>query len=511
MTYRRDYTKEFEKLNGAAMVPAVSSIYAKFISKPEELVQDDVIPEFPGGVRSLNFLDSEGEPLIKWKWALYSAGHAILDIEKSKEAESMILCRNREIDKNWNGGGHKENHKNSLVISDSSGFQIINKRGHASKYIVSPGKNDDIKKVITARDEYRMAILKWSEATADLAMTLDIPTLAVTLGTVNSIEDALKLTMENHEFFLKYRTPEKTRWMNILQGRTHREADIWWDAVKDLPFEGWGMGGANASDMSIILRRMIMMRDGKYFSQHKNSWAPRNHIHFLGITSLKSSYAFTILQDSLRQLDPSITVTYDAASSMMSVAHGRILTQSNTNGNKTGYVYDRGFDSKNYMGSNLAFPWDDTPVGQHLTMGTICPRGHGILNRMGKPAKSSWTSMSYVALMAHNFCLTIQSIIRVNRLLRMYQLDRSYGRMAQWIPKDIMEFEGLVPEIFKSEKPNDLILKYRGLLETITGRNMGKGVANFDSLFSTDSEGFDLASDGEFNIMSGEDELDNID
>jgi len=97
----------------ALFLPATSSFYASFIGYQRHrypYVQASRIPtNFVNDVESLNFLEP-GAGLFNYKWCLYSAGHANLDLNKNDDRESLF--RNRKRD------------GSSWVLGDSGGFQI---------------------------------------------------------------------------------------------------------------------------------------------------------------------------------------------------------------------------------------------------------------------------------------------------------------------------------------------------------------------------------------------------
>ena len=84
----------------ARFLPAVSGFYATFIGKQrfEEYVEYNRVPKhFANGVESLNFLDPKAQ--FHYKWCLYSAGHATLDLNKDAPGEDMF--RNRDRSTSW--------------------------------------------------------------------------------------------------------------------------------------------------------------------------------------------------------------------------------------------------------------------------------------------------------------------------------------------------------------------------------------------------------------------------
>jgi len=81
----------------AHFLPSISGFYATFIGKQRygEYVDPNRVPAGIGEVEGLNFLNpSKGA--FHYKWALYSAGHAELDVNKFSEKEDMLRNRDRD-------------------------------------------------------------------------------------------------------------------------------------------------------------------------------------------------------------------------------------------------------------------------------------------------------------------------------------------------------------------------------------------------------------------------------
>ena len=81
----------------AVFLPAISSFYSTYVAKQrlEEFIPKDRIPQsFDRGIEGMNFLNPE-QGYFYYKYALYSAGHAQLDLAKSMTQESMIQQRDR--------------------------------------------------------------------------------------------------------------------------------------------------------------------------------------------------------------------------------------------------------------------------------------------------------------------------------------------------------------------------------------------------------------------------------
>ena len=462
----------------AILFPSVSSIYVRFTSRPDVLIPEGRVPRtLPHDTESLNFLN-EDKALFHYKWALYSSGHAEWNLDKSNSTESMIQQRDRS---------------KTIVMGDSGGFQIATGvikypykpkpavyKLDKSKKIMLDDAGDPIVKTeaqtheqwIADKDDIRLNILRWLEHTSDLSMILDLPTAAIARGHVESFEDCKRETLENMDFFVKNRVPEKTRFLNILQGIRRDQADEWWDTVKDYPFEGYAFGGENCANFKFILRRMLEMRDGKYFEQHPDSWHPRNWLHFLGISRLHGACAFTALQRTLRaKVDPALTISFDSASAFVSVANGKVLTAINTQKNRFGYVFDKGLDNKDYKDMHHPFPWSQNPVGDLLNISDICVRGKEDTLKSGKETKTSWDSYSYVLLMAHNVYMQIKAVQQANRLFRCNRKDTEF-----WVPRNLYEFEDALNDIFQTENSHTALKKSDSLLKEIDKISFGNGL-----------------------------------
>ena len=97
----------------AVFLPAISNFYNTFISKQRVSGGTHIPPEripqgFENGVEGLNFLNPK-EGMFTYPTALYSAGHACLNMEQVNDRDSMVVNRDREF---------------STIVGDSGGYQI---------------------------------------------------------------------------------------------------------------------------------------------------------------------------------------------------------------------------------------------------------------------------------------------------------------------------------------------------------------------------------------------------
>jgi hypothetical protein len=504
----------------AVFLPSISAIYARLVSSPNERQ----VSSLPGGLRDLDFLQHETN-LFYYPIALYSSGHSVWDLAQSDVQESMIQQR----DKN-----------STVIVGDSGGYQIAT---GVLKWPWQKKADQSDADWMRDKDAIRLQILRWLEHSCDYSMVLDVPTGSLLkFGTheitgenlhpgVKSFRDCLDSSMENHDFFIRNRVEGATRFMNVLQGRTQEEGDIWWDVVKDLPFETWAYSGVQASNFAINLRRVIIMRDNKYLDG-------RNWIHYLGNGKIKAGCALTTLQRHWRKyINPAVTLSYDAASPFVNVAKGNIYYSWQVNPHDIAYKGGAVPDSKDLKGSTQLFQdWIDqrntrwsrhtSEVAKRVSVGDICVKGYEDL-KFKKVAfsKKELESDSYKASLEGIHGETFRYSAAYKQYL-MHEHEQHGNGMFEWgktefaehekyeckwpssmdglsyvlamshnvelhidaiqhacamqdlpaserknhISSDLVEFAGgLCEEILTSERPMELIAKHEKMLSKITG------------------------------------------
>ena len=263
----------------AIYLPAISCFYSTYIAKQrqDKFVPDDRIPQgFDRGIEGMNFLNPE-QGYFHYKYGLYSAGHAQLDLNKTMIQDSMIQDRDRS---------------KTMILGDSGGYQI------GKGVLQFDWKDFEGVKANQVKEN----ILNWLELTADWSMMLDVPTWAC--SSINQprtglkdFDDCLEKTRINNNFFLSNRLGA-TKFLNVLQGSDWNTAEKWYQGVKefsdekiwgDRAAEGWAMGGVNMSRMHITLRRLISLK----FDNLLNN---KNWMHFLGTAQLDWSCYLTSIQ-----------------------------------------------------------------------------------------------------------------------------------------------------------------------------------------------------------------------
>ena len=397
----------------AVFLPSISTFYATFIGKQryEDYVDPARVPAGLGEVESLNFLNTN-KGAFHYKWALYSAGHANLDVNKESKKEDMIRKRDRE---------------NSWLLGDSGGFQIA--KGLWPGNWTDPNCPEAQKK--------RELVVNWMEEYMDYGMMLDIPTWtfqdpkAAAAANIRSYQDAVDATHINARYYMANRRGN-FKVLNVLQGSNHTDADNWYNEFKDYcdpakypdtHFNGWAMGGQNMCDVHLILRRLVhMIHDGLLEE------GVHDVMHFLGTSKLEWAVLLTDIQRAVRKYhNPNFMITYDCASPFLASANGQIYHNIRLDDRgKWSYQMSPGADDKALatdtrkfreavLQDNILESFEDSPISKHCNINDVCIYKPGDVNKIGKEGKTSWDSFSYALQMGHNVWMHIESTQRANR------------------------------------------------------------------------------------------------
>jgi hypothetical protein len=397
----------------AVFLPSISTFYATFIGKQrfEDYVDPARVPAGLGEVESLNFLNTN-KGAFHYKWALYSAGHANLDVNKESQKEDMIRNRDRE---------------NSWLLGDSGGFQIA--KGLWPGNWTDPNCPEAQKK--------RELVVNWMEEYMDYGMMLDIPTWtfqdpkAAEAANIRSYQDAVDATHINARYYMANRRGN-FKVLNVLQGSNHTDADNWYNEFKDYcdpakypdtHFNGWAMGGQNMCDVHLILKRIVTMIHDGLLEQ-----GVHDVMHFLGTSKLEWAVLLTDIQRAVRKYhNPNFMITYDCASPFLATANGQIYHNIRLDDRgKWSYQMDPGADDKALATDTRPFrdavlqdgildSFEDSPISAQCNINDICIYKPGDLNKIGKEGKTSWDSFSYALQMGHNVWMHIESTQRANR------------------------------------------------------------------------------------------------
>ena len=457
----------------AVFLPALSSFYTFQICKYAKKMQASRVPTaMHNGIRGLDFLDPDIS-YFYYPWCLYSAGHAILEVGPD-EKEEMVRNRN----------------PNSFVLGDSGGFQI------GKGVWEGDWRDPNCPKAHAKRD----GVLRWMDAYMDYGMVLDIPAWvarspagAKATG-ISTYQEAVAGTRINNEYWMKHRTG-RCKFLNVLQGENHTEADDWYDQMKDFcdpkkypqtHFNGWAMGGQNMCDIHLVLRRVVsMMRDG-LLEKGTHDW-----MHFLGTSKLEWATLLTDLQRSIRKHhNENFTVSFDCASPFMANAKGLVYDQLRIeHESKWTYGMAAGIDDKKYATDTRLYGdvarndgiipnFTDSHISQYMKVNDVCCYKPGDLNLIGKEGKTSWDSFSYAIQMSHNVWMHINAVQTANE---QYDLGIVPGMLIRKRTQEM--FRDIVPEIIanaSTSKADKLIEEYNKFWIDIVGQRgyTGKKTVN---------------------------------
>jgi hypothetical protein len=514
----------------AVYLPAISSFYSTYVAKQrlEEFVSKERIPAgFDRGIEGMNFLNPE-QGYFTYKYALYSAGHAQLDLEKSVEQESMIQQRDRG---------------NTMILGDSGGYQI-GKGVLKFDWLNFEGKE---------ANKTRQKILEWLELTADWSMMLDVPTWACDhihspKTGLKTFDDCLDKTKFNNKYFLENRLGQ-TKWLNVLQGSDWDTAEKWYQGVKEFSdpngayagkeAEGWAFGGANMCKMDITLKRLMTLREDGLLKG-------KNWIHFLGTAQLDWSCYLTQIQRQIRKhINEEITISFDCASPFIATAHGLVYTNAQHTNKRWSVIMDKAPDNKSLSESEIPFPFE-SEIGSRLTMADIAYYNVGVrktdaelgvdskgkqvkfdhlnpehyhevprLNKLGKiPNKTSWDSFAYALMMGHNVECHIVAVQRAQQLMdiecarfkpdwRDFFLEgKKEKEFSDWVPRRILYFSTFIEELFNTKTKDEafaLIDSALVFLRTLEGARLQGGPVAYGNkgLFIEEEKPVKKSKDGE--------------
>lgn len=345
----------------------------------------------------LDFLDSQSA-LFHVDHVMSSAGQAL-----NQKAPCIITERDRG---------------KTMVIGDSGGFQII---GGVLKW---------------DGDDTRERILRWLESNTDWAMTLDVPTRAANhpeKSGFGSFKDCLNRTLENLDYFRDKRdTDAPTRFLNVLQGENLRQANIWFKAVKDYPFEGWAFAGLHRLNLTHLCRRVIEMAE-------QNLLQDRDWIHVLGTNRLTMALGLTALQRAINaHINPNLRISYDTSSPFSALARWRsVYAMPVMDHSRAVLQTSMAPDSMACVGSDLRFPWS-SPLGDRLTLGDICVKS-------GNFEDTRWDDLSVHMLQHHNYGSLLLAIQQAHRIF-----DMDYEFASRHLPSLLADQKEIVDQVIRS-------------------------------------------------------------
>lgn len=487
----------------AVFLPALSSFYATFIGKQRAMgnyVDPARMPRNIPDMEHMNWLNSQ-QGLFTYKWSLYSAGHADLDVNKDAPKELMV----------------REREEGTWMLGDSGGFQIAKGLWEGDWKA-----NSNCAKAQLKREQ----VLTWLDTYFDYGMILDIPTWVIhdkkasrACG-ITTLQEAIDATKFNNEYFMQHRRGKHNggaRFLNVLQGDNHSNAEQWYQIMKqycdpkqypDTHFDGWAMGGQNMCDIHLVLKRLVHIIHDGLLQQGQQDW-----MHFLGTSKLEWATLLTDVQRSVRRHhNPNFTISFDCASPFLATANGQIYYDITTEDrNKWSYRMSATADDKKYATDTRPFSqgvtqdgihatFMDSPVTRNCEMKDICIYKPGDLNKNGKEGKTSWDSFSYTLMMGHNVWMHINAVQEANR---QYDQGRYPGMLIQET-FDRVAFKDIVEAIFASPDRDTALAVveefdkfWMGIIGTrgFSGKKTVNASTMFNNLFEQADDAEDASDD----------------
>lgn len=480
----------------AVYCPALSGFYGTIVGRQRygEHIEYSRIPaDFENGVEGMNWLNPD-QGYFTYKWSLYSAGHAKLDPNVVAEGEDMVRTRDPD----------------SFLLMDSGGYQIA-----TGKWEGDWRANSGCPKA----QKYREDVLNWIDAFGDYGMILDIPAwvaydpIAKKKCCIEEYQDAVDATLYNNEYFIKHRKGVDNggaKFLNVLQGSHHSEAETWYQTMKKFNdpkqypgrhFNGWSFGGQNAASSQLMLKRIVSLIHDGLLNEGENDW-----IHLLGVSKIEWGLFATDIQNAVRKYhNPRLTISFDSASPFLATANAQIYVQNHLKDRKKWrFQMTPSVDDKKYATDNRRFAdavlqdkifthFETSPIIDRCKVSDVCYYKPGDLNKIGKEGRTSWDTFSYAIQMGHNVHRHITAIQEANRL---YADKTACPKMLVDERHDRQYLTDIVDEIFRSDRQTalDLIEKHTTFLTTIIGGTKGftgkkevHGRANYVKLFDEEN------------------------
>lgn len=472
----------------ALFLPALSTFFISGLGlqrSGQNYFPPERLPQQMPDVEVLNFLN-QPKSIFPYKWALYSAGHADLDINASAPKESIV----------------RERDPGTFLLGDSGGFQILKGQWPAD------WKNPNCPRAMKKRKD----VLAWMDKYMNYGMCLDIPSQSLTtyhltdkngksLHGIKTIDDAIAATHINNEYFIKHRSGA-CKFLNVLQGRNHTQSEDWYNEMKkycdpkqypDNHFNGWAFGGQTKIDPHLFLIRLLTIVHDGFLTQGKHDW-----IHCLGTSITEYAVFFTEVQRALRKYhNPDVTISFDCASPFFGAAKGLAYT-GNTfeHGKKWTYAMEKTAENRDYSTDTRPFMQgvlDDkihssfvpSPITDKLVMKDLCYRGRGFIGQHGKETRTSWDTLSYTLIQAHNVYMHIMAVVEANKKYEAGVLPK----MLQYEQFERILLRDVIDEIFRQPTLDlalDAAKKYdKFWMQFQSGQGFsGKKTVNSTTMFS---------------------------
>lgn len=394
--------------------------------------------------KSTDFLNNKNADFYH-PYALVSAAHA----NRKNDEQQKCLKANRS--------------KDSLLVADSGGFQII------TGVLTFDWDDLDSKK----NNRIRQEIFDFQNTHADYALNIEAPTAALEKRpeVFKTFQDCLDFTLHNLDFYAKQPT-HHANFVNVMQGRTESEAFEWYNAVKGYDFcNSFAFGGMTARNLRIMLSLILqMMEDG---------FEPKL-LHVLGQSRITYSILLTVLIRSLNKVWKDTILTYDSAGFSHAGRCGEVIHNFFYHNDRISQRRDRlpKIVPESYQSEGLV-PLKAT-AARNMTMKEF----------LEGSVDGKWTNKMYALVMLSNLEIQVDEIDYTQRIFdaEICQFPKGCYRnpkpVKTVLPTDLYYLARLIEDVIES-RDRDLLNNYTDLLERSSVQREDTGEDTFNTLFDT--------------------------
>lgn len=250
--------------------------------------------------------------------------------------------------------------------------------------------------------------LRFLEAHADEAITLDVPTRVITPGILpfDSFGTALATTVDNNRYFARHRSGG-VRFLSVLQGETSADAVAWYNAVKVQPFEGWAFGGSLRVDYVHVVSMLLrLIADGLLTPERKR-------LHFLGVGTLTHAVMLSAIQQALREHlgDDDLLITFDTSSPSHLATNGLIFGYPNITPTSFAMSMLKPPANPVHQDWRTPFPVTSSRIAEGLLVSDLCVPA---ITR-----QSGWDALGHEIVVNHNHESLLRGIDDANSTMEM--------------------------------------------------------------------------------------------
>ncbi len=315
----------------------------------------------------------------------------------------------------------------NTILYDSGGLQF--------------GRNP----VLWQGDASRDWALRFLEAHADEAITLDVPTRVITPGRppFDSFDAALAVTVDSNRYFARHRVAP-VRFLSALQGETGADAVTWYEAVKTQPFEGWAFGGSLRTNYIHVVSMILRLIQDSLLGKE------RNRLHFLGVSSLSHAVMLSALQIALRDHlnDDMLQITFDTSTPSKLMMTGQMLGYAELS--PTAFTMSIFAPPSDHIHADWSspFPIKSSRISERLLTSDLCApawtRQHG------------WDTLGLEIVTNHNVESLLRGIDEANSVL---ELPSAWA--AAHAPTHVIRAYRALKTMFKHSDPLGHVRRYR--------------------------------------------------